>query len=122
VSKLDDLTIGEARQLAQMFEGGVPLAPISQDLGIRIVILQRGWVVVGHVMQCGSRVSIHDGYVIRHWGTTKGLGQLAVDGPQKDTVLDPVPTVDCHELTIVASIQCTHPKWGDDLCKQTPSV
>lgn len=33
--------------------------------------------------------TLTDAKVIRRWGTTQGLGQLAKKGPQTNTVLDP---------------------------------
>ena len=78
---------------------------------IRIVILQRGWVVIGRYYQNEHDCSIKNGYVIRKWGTTKGLGEIAIDGPTQETILDPIPLTKFHELTIVASMICTESKW-----------
>ena len=81
------------------------------DGPIRIVILQRGWVIVGTFSQDGSHCRLDNAAVIRKWGTTKGLGQIAENGPTKDTVLDKTPPVEFHELTIIATIQCRADKW-----------
>ena len=75
-----------------------------------IVILQRGWVLVGDFSQDGSQCAVRNGSVVRRWGTTKGLGQLATDGPTANTILDPVPETSFHELTIVAKLKCSE-KW-----------
>jgi len=75
-----------------------------------IVILQRGWVVVGDFSQDGSQCYVRNGHVVRRWGTEKGLGQLASEGPRPNTVLDPTPEMTFHELTIVARLQCSE-KW-----------
>lgn len=75
-----------------------------------IVILQRGWVVVGDFTQDGSQCTVRNGSVVRRWGTTKGLGQLAMEGPTSNTVLDPMPETSFHELTIVAKLKCSE-KW-----------
>lgn len=40
---------------------------------VRIVILQRGWVMVGRYSQNGDECSLTDCSTIRAWGTTKGL-------------------------------------------------
>lgn len=82
------------------------------DLGVRIVVLQRGWVVVGHARRFGPRVTVSKCAVVRRWGTTKGLGQLAVDGPQSETVLDDCHDVECLESEVVLSMRCDHAKWG----------
>ena len=78
----------------------------SSSSGIRreIVILQRGWIVVGDVEQHGNYFIISDASVIHRWGTDKGLGQLALAGPTKDTILDPCGTVRVHELAVVGRI------------------
>lgn len=55
----------------------------------QIVVLDRGWVYVGNVIIEGDLVRIHNARCIRRWGTTKGLGELALTGPTKNTVLDP---------------------------------
>ncbi len=77
----------------------------------QIVILQRGWVVVGDFFQDGSNCLIRNGHVVRRWGTSKGLGELAKEGPLSNTVLDPIPEMAFHELTIVARLACSE-KWG----------
>ena len=77
----------------------------------QIIIAQRGWVFVGDVTRTGDDVVISDAQCIRKWGTTKGLGQLATDGPQRNTVLDPMGTVRLHALAVVASIDCTGEAW-----------
>lgn len=78
---------------------------------IRIVILQRGWIVIGNYYQKDSKCWIENGYVIRQWGTSEGLGQLAIEGKQENTVLDKIPKTEFHELTIVASMVCDKEKW-----------
>jgi len=82
---------------------------------IEIVVLQRGWVVVGRFHKKDYSCQVLNGYVIRKWGTTKGLGQLALDGPTSDTVLDPIPTTKFHELTIVARFVCEESKWNSKI-------
>lgn len=87
-----------------------------EDGGIRICILQRGWVVVGKYSQAGSECKLTDANVIRTWGTTKGLGELASGGPiGGKTILDPCPDVYFHELVGVFQIQCEASKWHGKL-------
>ena len=78
---------------------------------IKIVILQRGWVMVGKFSQEGSKCRLDNAAIIRKWGTTKGLGEIAAGGPTPQTVLDRTPPVEFHELTIIATIQCRGEKW-----------
>ena len=49
----------------------------------QIVIAQRGWVFVGDVTRTENEVVIEDAAVVRRWGTTAGLGQLAAKGQQR---------------------------------------
>lgn len=79
---------------------------------IRIVILQRGWVMVGKFSRKDSQCFLDGGSVIRRWGTSKGLGELASSGPLKDTVLDPANgQVEFNELTVIATLKCAEDKW-----------
>ena len=79
---------------------------------VRIVILQRGWVMVGRFSQDGQNCILENAHVIRVWGTTTGLGQIAIEGPTKSTVLDKCPPVRFHELTVIATIDCVEAKWS----------
>jgi hypothetical protein len=61
----------------------------EQDGIIRIAVLDRGHVWVGHVAPAPD-LAFHwklSGRCIRRWGTTNGLSQLA-SGPTESTVLD----------------------------------
>jgi hypothetical protein len=86
--------------------------PDVEDGGVRIVVLQRGWVVVGHYHRVGEQVRVEHAAVVRRWGTQRGLGQLASEGVQAETVLDDCPTVRCHVLAVLATIDCTHATWA----------
>jgi hypothetical protein len=107
--QLEQMTIGDIQKLTSIF--GTKKRKEIKDGGIRIVILQRGWVVVGRFSQSGSECKITNGYVIRRWGTTSGLGQLAVSGPLPDTKLEATPEITFHELTKIADIKCEELKW-----------
>lgn len=83
---------------------------------IKIVILQRGWNMVGHFKQEGSKCTLEKASVIRVWGTKDGLGELALKGPLLTTKLDPCPlTVEFNELTIVATLLCVEDAWKTKL-------
>ena len=77
----------------------------------RIVVLQRGWVVAGLVGQEGQELVITGAKVIRRWGTSKGLGELA-GGPLTGTTLDDAGTVRAHVLSVVLMIDVDAEKWG----------
>ena len=85
-------------------------APLEIDGGIRIVVLQRGWVAVGRYIKRGSEVVIEKAKIIRSWGTSRGLGEL-VDGPTSSTKLDPAGTLRQHELAVITSIDCKGDAW-----------
>lgn len=78
---------------------------------IRIVVLQRGWVVVGEYSKKGSQCMIKGASIIRRWGTTHGLPELAIKGPLQDTIMDKSPAIKFHELTEILSISCNPEKW-----------
>ena len=80
---------------------------------IKIVVLQRGWVMVGRLEKNGSECKLHDASVIRNWGTTKGLGEIAEGGPTSSTKIDPTNgLVEFDYLTVVASIACNPVAWA----------
>ena len=85
----------------------IPMTPSKK----RIVVLQRGWVVVGDVREEDNHVYISNASVIRVWGTTKGLGEIASSGPTKDTKLDKCPDVKVHQLTVVMMMNVDGGNW-----------
>lgn len=108
---IDDLTMGQVKAIQNM---GICKNGVVDDKGeIKIVILQRGWVMVGKYYQNGTQCKLLSGSVIRSWGTTKGLGEIAKNGPTDNTKLDPIPETKFHELTIVATVSCNKEKWEE---------
>ena len=86
----------------------VTLTPTEKQ----IVVLQRAWVVVGDVCRDGDQVTVRNASVIRTWGTTKGLGELALSGPTSKTVLDKAGTVRAHALGIVLTLDTDAGLWA----------
>ena len=83
---------------------------------IKIVILQRGWVMVGRFERCGNDCRLSNASVIRAWGTTKGLGEIAKNGPTDKTTLDKCyGLVEFDYLTVVAMVSCEEKKWVNKL-------
>lgn len=110
---INELTLGQIKELKNSFGNTCDTSPpSSQNNTVKIVILQRGWVVVGRWFQKGEQCRIENGYVIRVWGTSNGLGELAENGPQSSTKLDSAKTLRFHELTVVATMDCNESKWG----------
>ncbi len=83
---------------------------------IKIVVLQRGWVLIGRFERTGDQCFLHDSSAIRIWGTTKGLGELAKDGPKRGTVLDKCNgLVEFDALTMIFSLDVDQVKWEKEL-------
>lgn len=66
----------------------VALSPASYKA---IVVVEAGWVLMGEYIAAkgGKPAHMTDAAVIRRWGTTAGLGQIALTGPTNETILDP---------------------------------
>lgn len=89
----------------------VEYTPDTPKGDVKIVILQRGWVFVGYYSQDGEHGVLEKAMCIRIWGTTKGLGEIAANGPTDSTKLDAHGTVRFHDLTTIAIISCEEKKW-----------
>lgn len=83
----------------------------SVSTGIAIVVLDRGFVYVGQATIDGDWCVINKAQNIRQWGTTRGLGEL-VNGPLKDTKLDPVGTVLAPMRAVISVIDVKADKWN----------
>lgn len=70
----------------------------------QIVIGDRGWVWVADVTKIGDDYKLTNASVIRKWGTTKGIGELALAGKTSDTILDPCGSVTVPGLAVIALI------------------
>ena len=79
--------------------------------GTAIVVLDRGFVYVGHVIIDGDWCLIADAKNIRVWGTTNGLGEL-VNGPTKNTKLDAVGNVRAPLRAVISIIDAKDDKWN----------
>ena len=112
--KVDELTIGEAKELACLF--GKNGKTCIKDGGIKIVVLQRGWVAVGRYSQEGNNCKLDDAAIIRIWGTSKGLTEL-VNGPiANKTILDKSSKpIRFHEMTVVLTLDCDEDQWKKSL-------
>ena len=88
-----------------------------------IYIMDRGWVLTGVfrkttkdemiVFPTKFFIMLDKCFVIRRWGTTKGIGQLAREGPTKDTVLDLEGNdIPISKLMIHHCIRCDEKAWS----------
>lgn len=79
---------------------------------IKIAVLDRGFVYIGHVNfpDDDGLIVISHAKNIRAWGTTKGLGEL-VSGPTPSTKLDYVGTVRVQQRALISLIDVEQEKW-----------
>lgn len=84
---INELTIGQAKEITAMFPADTPVRGLV-DHGFCIAVMDKGFVYVGDVSTDGQFVRIKRARNIRRWGTERGLGQLALEGPQENTKLD----------------------------------
>jgi len=95
---------------------GTIYTPANEGGPTKIVILQRGWCMIGRFERDGSDCKLRDAAVIRQWGTTSGLGQIAEGGPTVLTKLDKCyGVVEFDYLTVVATIDCEEAAWQNVL-------
>lgn len=106
-TQVNEVTINEATYVLKGSQ-----QDYTEKGDIKIVVLQRGWVMVGRFERNGSECKLHKASVIRNWGTTKGLGEIAFGGPTSSTKIDPTNgVVEFDYLTVVATIACNESKW-----------
>ena len=73
----------------------------------RIYVLKERWVLIGQfVREEKNRIFLTDSAVIRVWGTTAGLGQIALDGPTTETKLDKCGDTSFPCEAVLFSIDC----------------
>ena len=79
---------------------------------VKIVVLDRGFVYVGRVTLDDKFCTITNAKNIRRWGTTQGLGELALKGPQPNTVLDNTGTVQAPMRAVLELIATEAALWN----------
>ena len=77
----------------------------------QIIVVKLGWVLVGDVTPTTRGFTLKNASVIRKWGTTKGLGELAQRGPLKDSVLDPIGVATVQAEATLFRIDCNDTAW-----------
>lgn len=81
--------------------------------GLRIIVLDAGYVFVGHVTETEHHYTIGAGYNVRRYGTDAGLGQLALEGKRPETVLDAVPMLVFPKGRVIFLMECVEEKWQE---------
>lgn len=89
-----DLTIKDALDIASMVNGAsVSKQDAVCEYPLAIVVADRGFVYIGRVIVLDSWVNVYEASNIRYWGTERGLGQLAIEGPTSKTQVDVIGSV-----------------------------
>lgn len=78
-----------------------------------IFVMERGFVLVGRIAdESPLEITLYDVSVVRIWGTTKGIGELAMKGPLSGTQLDREPNgTIINKLCCYRRIPCDAAKW-----------
>jgi hypothetical protein len=79
--------------------------------GFAVVVLDRGFVYVGDVECDDHWCVISNAHNIRVWGTSKGLGEIVMDGPTSKTKLDAVGTVRAPMRAVISVLDSEAAKW-----------
>lgn len=107
-NKPTTITIDDVQYVrADSIKQPVPTGPI------KILVLDRGFVYVGRLTgtdEESGHFILENAHNIRYWGTKNGLGEL-VNGPLKDTKLDPVGIVSIPERALIHIIEVSQSSW-----------
>ena len=79
----------------------------SATEGKEIIVVSEGFVFLGEVTEVTHEfVKLEDASVIRRWGTSRGLGQIALEGVQKETELDQCGSTLIERSKVLFRIKC----------------
>lgn len=108
------MEVSELLEIVKLMSGKKTKVPEKETGGeIKIVILQRGWNAIGRYYRKGFECRLENAFVIRRWGTTMGLGELAEKGPLSNTILEPCPDgIEFHRSGEIFAIPCKEEKWA----------
>ena len=79
---------------------------------MHLVVLPRGWVMVGECEEKDNKLFMTNASVVRRWGTTKGLPELANEGPLESTALDGKCEMEFPLSAIIAKLKCNDEAWS----------
>lgn len=83
------------------------------DKDIRIIIQPWGFVLLAEYYRKGPLVILKNSYMIANWGTKEALGELALKGPTKNTVLYKEGENEMHHIMIIRTIKCNNKVWKE---------
>ena len=72
----------------------------------QIIVVDNGFVFIGNVTPTPVGYLVEDCSCVRAWGTTNGLGQIALTGPTSETILDPCGTIEVEKHATLFRIDC----------------
>ena len=100
------------------------MAGKTDPAGINIYVMDRAFVVVGEtITDDGEWVHLKRCAVVRKYGTTHGLGQIARGGPTKETILDSEPEgTAIHLRYVLRRIPCNVSAWNKHLAETAYGV
>ena len=74
-----------------------------------IFVVESGWVFLAEGFdKVGDEYRLLGASTIRRWGTTKGLGELALRGPTPATTLDPCGNLSLPVGKVLFLLPCTY--------------
>jgi len=79
--------------------------------GYAIVIATHGWIFVGKCDIDKNWCVITGAKTIRVWGTKRGIGELAENGPTERTKLDDGGVIRIPLASVVATLDTEESKW-----------
>jgi len=105
---IDDLTIGQAKQLAGLVGKDIP--PHHPCVGKKVLaILPERFIYMGTLEQNGEHYVLNDAQNIRYWKPLKnGLGDLAARGPIDGDKIDICPPVWFRASEEIAFMECRY--------------
>ena len=108
---IDDMTYGELKQIAALFSQSSNNITTFPPDDFMIVVASAGFAYVGDCAWGRGGLTITNAKNIRRWGTTGGLGQLAMNGPTEKTVVDNVGIIFIPTHAIIHTIITERSKW-----------
>ena len=95
---------------------------MNGNYGKQLAVLDRGFIYAGNVSVADGVVTIAQAQNVRRWGTSRGLGELAANGPLPDTVLDPAGTVTAPVGSLIHLLALDEAAWAATLGAAAPSA
>lgn len=71
-----------------------------------VVVVDNGFVFWGDLRVVEDMCEISNGYNLRRFGTTRGLGQLAIEGPTIETQADKITVIHVLKTRVVFVMEC----------------